>query len=131
MLFRSLTLLFADGPGLEVKLREQNGEEDGGTWLPIQAPPGALIVNIGDLLATVSGERWKSTPHRVPAPAIHSPDNADRLALVCFIILAADFPLDDSGMTQGLYLRNHFKRWGRNAKTQGDTGEEGQEKGKG
>ena len=53
----------------------------------------------------------------------------DRLVLVCFLILAADFPMgfgvdeqkqeenaSAAPLTQGSYLHSHFKRWGRNAK---------------
>ena len=77
-----------------------------------------LIVNIGDLLQNVTKGKWKSTPHRVPAPrlddAIH---NKDRLVLVLFVILAADFCIDETTkMTQGEYLYRHFKRWGRTKK---------------
>eukprot|EP00954_Amorphochlora_amoebiformis_P005373 423890-Amorphochlora_amoeboformis.AAC.1 len=32
-------------------------------------------------------------------------------------MLAPDFQIDDTGLTQGEYAFNHFLRWGRNAKT--------------
>ena len=69
-------------------------------------------MNIGDLLQKASGDRWKSTPHRVPAPRVASAENRDRLVLVLFVMLAADFKM--GGTTQGEYSFGHFKRWGRN-----------------
>jgi isopenicillin N synthase-like dioxygenase len=34
-------------------------------WLPVQAPPGGFVVNIGDLMQRWTGDRWVSTLHRV------------------------------------------------------------------
>lgn len=54
-----LTLLATDGvPGLEVLLRD-------GTWLPVQAAPGAFVINFGEMLEMWSGGRVRATPHRV------------------------------------------------------------------
>ena len=121
-----LTLLWCDGPGLEIK---PVGSEE---WISVDMkglneskapdeklgttsiPTNYFIVNIGDLLAKVSGDKWKSTPHRVPVP--EKTDvirNQDRIVLVLFQILAADFPIQ-ADLTQGEYLFSHFKRWGRN-----------------
>eukprot|EP00928_Gymnodinium_smaydae_P040803 TRINITY_DN27638_c0_g1_i1.p1 TRINITY_DN27638_c0_g1~~TRINITY_DN27638_c0_g1_i1.p1 ORF type:complete len:359 (+),score=72.73 TRINITY_DN27638_c0_g1_i1:130-1206(+) len=38
-----------------------------GTWTPLQAPPGALVVNLGELLQFWTRGRWVATPHRVVA----------------------------------------------------------------
>jgi isopenicillin N synthase-like dioxygenase len=32
--------------------------------------PGALIVNIGDLVELWTNNRWRSTPHRVSSPPL-------------------------------------------------------------
>ncbi|CAG8973379.1 hypothetical protein HYALB_00000142 [Hymenoscyphus albidus] len=54
-----LTLLHQDTTGgLEV----QNSE---GQWIPAPYIPGSVVVNIGDLMAKVSGGRWVATNHRV------------------------------------------------------------------
>ena len=38
---------------------------DDGTWMPVPCRKGAVVVNIGDMLATISGGKWKATNHRV------------------------------------------------------------------
>jgi len=49
-------------PGLQ--LQNRNGD-----WQHVAAPPDCLIVNIGDMLARLSGGRLPSTTHRVINPA--------------------------------------------------------------
>ncbi|MEO5898718.1 MAG: 2-oxoglutarate and iron-dependent oxygenase domain-containing protein [Ilumatobacteraceae bacterium] len=54
-----VTILWADAvPGLQI-LRPD------GTWLQVQPAPGALLINLGDLLARWTNDRWRSTMHRV------------------------------------------------------------------
>ena len=54
-----ITFLVQDGlGGLEVRAR------DGG-WIPAPPVPGTFVVNVADMLARCSNERWPSTPHRV------------------------------------------------------------------
>ena len=55
-------LLGAEEAGLEVL------ERDGG-WLAINPPPGAVVVNIGDMLARLTNDVLPSTTHRVVNPA--------------------------------------------------------------
>lgn len=58
-----LTVLLADQtPGLEVL-------DPSGQWRAVLPVPGALIVNIGDLIAQWTNDRWRSTLHRV-APVV-------------------------------------------------------------
>lgn len=136
----AVTLLWTDGPGLEIEINN--------IWTRVTAPPDCFIVNIGDLLERVSarrvgspaplagdgdvgeeenkppfpGRKWRSTPHRVPAPGVHEATNRDRLVLVLFLILAPDFEMEP-GLTQGEYIYQHFLRWGRNK--DGEEGAEG------
>ncbi len=57
-----VTVLWADPvPGLEI-LRPD------GAWCPVVPAPGALLINLGDLLARWSNDRWLSTMHRVVPP---------------------------------------------------------------
>ncbi len=54
-----ITLLHPDPVGgLEVRSR------DGG-WIEVDAPPDALVVNVGEMLELWSGGRFVATPHRV------------------------------------------------------------------
>jgi isopenicillin N synthase-like dioxygenase len=55
-------LLGAEEAGLEVLDRD-------GRWLAINPPPGALVVNIGDMLARLTNDVLPSTTHRVVNPA--------------------------------------------------------------
>jgi isopenicillin N synthase-like dioxygenase len=56
----ALTILAPDPVGgLMVRERESR------TWLQVEAPPEALVVNIGDMLELWSGGRFVSTPHKV------------------------------------------------------------------
>jgi isopenicillin N synthase-like dioxygenase len=57
-----LTIIRSDAAGLEVQTRA-------GEWLPVQAPAGGFVVNIGDLMQRWTGDRWVSTPHRVVGEA--------------------------------------------------------------
>ena len=60
--------------GLEIKMPS-------GEWVPMPAPKGTLTINIGDLLARWTNDRWKATPHRVAPPR---PGAGSRLSLVYF-----------------------------------------------
>ena len=56
--YGAITLLAVDGlPGLEVL--------QSGVWTPVAAPAGSLIVQLGDMLARWTNDRYRSTPHRV------------------------------------------------------------------
>ncbi len=60
--YGALTLLATDGvPGLEVRPVDRG-------WVPVDAPAGSLVVNLGDLLARWTNDRYRSTPHRVVGP---------------------------------------------------------------
>ncbi len=55
-------LLGAEEAGLEVLDRD-------GRWLPINPPPGSVVINIGDMLQRLTNHRLPSTTHRVVNPA--------------------------------------------------------------
>jgi len=44
-----------------------------GDWVDAPVHPEAYIINIGDLLARLTGDRWRSTPHRVLPPDPSAP----------------------------------------------------------
>lgn len=59
-----VTVLWADRePGLQVLGRD-------GAWHDVLPEPGALLVNLGDLTARLTNERWMSTLHRVKPPLV-------------------------------------------------------------
>ena len=58
--FGCITLLWQDdNGGLQVRERQS------GAWIDAPPLPGTLVVNVGDLLARWSNDRFASTPHRV------------------------------------------------------------------
>ena len=61
--YGSLTILLpqAGSRGLEIVT-------PGGEWTPVPPIPGAFVINIGDLMALWTNDRWVSTLHRVVNP---------------------------------------------------------------
>lgn len=54
-------------------------------WAPVPAPPNTLTINIGDLLARWTNDRWRAAVHRVAVPPPGgSAAAADRLSIVYF-----------------------------------------------
>lgn len=108
--YGSLTILLpqADSQGLQVAL------PDGG-WLDVPTPKGAFVINIGDLMARWTADRWVSTLHRVVA----KPHQPARQSLAFFhqpnwdAVIA---PLDGSNtyenVLSGPYLMGKFKSTG-------------------
>ena len=71
-----ITLLCeATAPGLELRQKE-------GTWLPIAAIPGQIIVDTGDMLQNLTNGWFKSTTHRVTNP---TNDRDRRFSLPFFV----------------------------------------------
>lgn len=75
--YGSLTLLYQKDTvgGLEVNLD--------GQWVPVAPIPGSFVVNIGDLMARWTNDRWISTLHRVQNPTLTGPASR-RLSLPFF-----------------------------------------------
>lgn len=73
----TLTLLFAQTPGLEVR---SPGELE---WVAAPVIEDALIVNIADGLALWSGKTLKSTVHRLSWDSL--PYNLDRFSMAYFV----------------------------------------------
>ena len=54
-----LTMLTSfNKPGLQILCHDN-------TWMDVQSQPGALVVNLGEMLSEMSGHRIKATQHRV------------------------------------------------------------------
>ena len=77
--FGTLTLLLAeDRPGgLEVMSKR-------GTWEPVVAPHNCYIVNLGDMMARWTNDKWVSTLHRVANPPRDASGVTRRTSLVFF-----------------------------------------------
>jgi len=68
----------ASAGGLQVRRRD-------GRWIDAPSIPGSFVVNLGDLMARWTDDRWVSTLHRVAMPPEGSAAGSDRLALVFFL----------------------------------------------
>jgi isopenicillin N synthase-like dioxygenase len=56
----------------------------GGEWRDVDPPPGTFVVNLGDLMAQWTNDRWVSTLHRVANPPREVAGDSERLSLVFF-----------------------------------------------
>ena len=73
--YGTLTILRQDAVGgLEVL-------DPGGRWAGVEPVPGAFVINIGDLMARWTNDRWRSTLHRVVDPPV--PPRPPRAGRAC------------------------------------------------
>ncbi len=79
-------LLGAEEAGLQLQMPD-------GSWLSIDPPKGAFVVNVGDMLQRLTNNRLPSTTHRVinpPPERRHIP----RYSMPFFLHLASDFLIE-------------------------------------
>ncbi|MEP6786418.1 MAG: 2-oxoglutarate and iron-dependent oxygenase domain-containing protein [Sphingomonadales bacterium] len=78
-------LLGAEEAGLQLLDRD-------GNWLAVEPPPGALVVNVGDMLQRLTNHVMPSTTHRVINPP---PERRgfSRYSMPFFLHLASDFEI--------------------------------------
>lgn len=77
--FGTLTLLMAeDRPG-GLQVVGMDGE-----WHDVRPVPGTFIVNLGDMMAQWTNDRWRSTLHRVVNPPVDAGAASRRLSVVFF-----------------------------------------------
>ena len=79
-------MLGAEEAGLELLAKD-------GSWLPVSPPPGALAVNIGDMLQRYTSGRLRSTTHRVVNPAGEAALRS-RYSMPYFLHFRPDFVID-------------------------------------
>ncbi|KAB7786959.1 isopenicillin N synthase family dioxygenase [Methylorubrum populi] len=77
--YGGLTILRQDAApgGLQVADRD-------GTWFEAGVVPDSFVINVGDLLARWTNERWRSTLHRVSNPDRGLTGSSARLSMVAF-----------------------------------------------
>lgn len=107
-----LTLLHQDPTGgLEVRNAE-------GQWVPAPYVKNSIVVNIGDLMAMVSGGRFVATMHRVraPKPVAGSDGTVGRFSVPFFfepgeqcVVKSVDGA--DDGVVYGPHVREKMKTW--------------------
>ena len=78
-------LLGAEEAGLQLLDRD-------GRWLAIEPPPGALVVNVGDMLQRLTNNVLPSTTHRVVNPPPERRGKA-RYSMPFFLHAASDFEI--------------------------------------
>jgi isopenicillin N synthase-like dioxygenase len=116
--YGSLTILLSEPAlgGLEIFTPE-------GKWLAVPLVPGAFIVNIGDLLARWTNDRWISTLHRVVCPPLGESRETRRQSIAFFhqpnwdaeitclpTCLAPGAKAKYPSVTSGVHLREKFRR---------------------
>ena len=79
-------LLGAEEGGLELK-------DGNGNWRPVVPPPGALAINVGDMLQRLTNRRLPSTSHRVVNPPPER-RGISRYSMPFFLHLRPDFLID-------------------------------------
>ncbi len=78
-------LLGAEEAGLEILDKD-------GSWLPVAPPPGAMAVNVGDMLQRLTNNRLPSTTHRVRNPDAGRAGVA-RYSMPFFLHFRSDYPI--------------------------------------
>lgn len=93
-------LLGAEEAGLEVR-------EKDGSWLGVNPPAGAMVVNIGDMLQRLTNDQLPSTTHRVVNP---SPERARfaRFSTPFFLHFRPDFLIETLPSTVTAANRNRY-----------------------
>ncbi|WP_270728592.1 isopenicillin N synthase family dioxygenase [Shimia sp. Alg240-R146] len=93
-----LTLLATDGvPGLEAHTRD-------GDWVPVQAAPGAFIINFGEMLEIWTAGRVRATPHRVIG------SNEERISVPMFFNPNHDTNVAPIGSAEVVQAGDHLKK---------------------
>jgi isopenicillin N synthase-like dioxygenase len=77
--YGTLTILRSENVAGGLQVYSRAGE-----WLDVQVPPGALVINIGDMLMRWTNDRWVSTLHRVVNPPAAQASRSRRQSLVFF-----------------------------------------------
>jgi isopenicillin N synthase-like dioxygenase len=106
--FGIVTVLWADqAPGLQVLGADR-------TWHDVSPIDGALLVNLGDLTARLTNDRWMSTLHRVKPPIVDG--TIQRRRSVAFFhdgnidaVIASQLRPGEAGTYEPIMVRDHIR----------------------
>lgn len=77
--YGALTILRQDAAPGGLQIRDSDGE-----WKEAGVVPGSFVINVGDLMARWTNNRWRSTLHRVSNPDRNLTGSTRRLSMVAF-----------------------------------------------
>lgn len=77
--YGSLTILLSETAPGGLEIQTPNGQ-----WQPVPIVPDAFIINIGDLMARWTNDRWISTLHRVVNPPLDQRGSTRRQSIAFF-----------------------------------------------
>ena len=80
---RAYRLRQSDNPEAAGRLGGPAGQQER-NWIDVPNVPGCFIINIGDLMARWTNDRWVSTLHRVVVPQSDAARRQRRLSVVFF-----------------------------------------------
>jgi len=116
--YGSVTILKTEASSGGLQVFNKNGE-----WVDVPIVPGTYIINLGELLARWTNDRWVATLHRVVAPPADRLSGSRRQSLVFFhnpnydaeiacipTCRSADEPAKYPPTTSGEHLRMQFVR---------------------
>ncbi|KAF2733943.1 Clavaminate synthase-like protein [Polyplosphaeria fusca] len=105
-----LTLLHQDTTG-GLEVLNASGE-----WVAAPYVPGSIVVNIGDLMATVSGGRFSATMHRVRAPPPKAGADFGRFSIPFFfepgeqcVVISVDG--SEESVVYGEHVKKKMSTW--------------------
>jgi isopenicillin N synthase-like dioxygenase len=78
--YGTLTLLLQDDAPGGLEVLDPRTEQ----WTAVPAVPGAFVVNLGDLMARWTNDRWRSTLHRVVNPPTDGTGSTRRQSIALF-----------------------------------------------
>ncbi|WP_251020570.1 isopenicillin N synthase family oxygenase [Streptomyces sp. ISL-98] len=113
----SLTILYQDDSPGGLQVQDRQGE-----WLDVPVIPGSFVINIGDLMAIWTNNKWVSTVHRVvnpprevshrerySMPFFHQP-NFDTLIECIPTCATPENPPRHQSVLSGEYIMEKFRR---------------------
>ena len=90
--YGSFTILRQDAAPGELQVQMPNG-----SWEDVRPMPEAFVINIGDLMARWTNDRWKSTLHRVSNPPRNVVGTTRRISMAYFVGVNADAMIECLG----------------------------------